>query len=72
MTSFPLEGLYDMTEAERKRYDASFGKLCYREDGSKGHSAEVVDATKAVTVLSKSGLPPDTLREIWTLADVDK
>lgn len=72
MTSFHFKGLYDMTEAERKRYDVSFGKLCCRDGGSDDHGAEVIDASKAVSVMSKSGLPPDTLRKIWTLADADK
>ncbi|CAM9248693.1 unnamed protein product [Ectocarpus sp. 6 AP-2014] len=57
-------GLFEMSRLERDRYDRAFSKLS--PDGAP------ISPAKAASTLSKSGLPRESLRRIWVMADVEK
>ncbi|CAM9504620.1 unnamed protein product [Ectocarpus sp. 4 AP-2014] len=57
-------GLFEMSRVERDRYNRGFSKLS--PDGAP------ISPTKAASTLSKSGLPRESLRRIWVMADVEK
>ncbi|CAM9660089.1 unnamed protein product, partial [Hapterophycus canaliculatus] len=56
--------LFKISTAERGQYDKAFAKLS--PDGS------FITPAKATKTLSKSGLPRETLKRIWQMADVDR
>ncbi|CAM9586622.1 unnamed protein product [Ectocarpus sp. 12 AP-2014] len=57
-------GLFEMSRVERDRYNRAFSKLS--PDGAP------ISPAKAASTLSKSGLPRESLRRIWVMADVEK
>lgn len=56
--------LFEMTSAERKRYQKVFSKLS--PDGG------AISPATAASTLAKSGLPREMLRRIWAMADVER
>lgn len=62
--------LYIMTEGDRLRYDDSFGKLCSQVGPDS--CVKAIPHERAPAVLSKNGLPYESLGKIWVLADADR
>lgn len=56
-------GLFEISSAERDRYDRAFSKLS--PDGAP------IGPAKAASTLSKSGLPRESLKRIWEMADIE-
>lgn len=54
-----------ITEDQRRKLDAQFDQADTNGDG-------VIDAKEALTFFSKSGLPKDTLAQIWEMSDSKK
>lgn len=56
--------LHGMSKEDESKYERMFQKLG-------GASGGYLRGKQAVALLSKSGLPQDTLAKVWTLADSD-